>query len=253
MQIVTNELRTDGFGAQFQSLLWSLLFAELTNKEFMYTDIQNIDLITTHGNIKDTEHENTLDEVIDYMAIKQNYPQNTSNNAEILSIPNIISFIEKNIDSVIKNEHFLKYQSLFLKNKKSRFDSIHTHVAVHIRRLGNFEHENNRFRPLTHDTPNSYYFNIMNLIRSKHKNKNLRFHIYSQGSLDNFKDLQSNDTIFHLNEKVLDTFTDLLFADILITSVSSFSYMAAILSKNNQEVHYLQFWHPPLSNWIVYQ
>ena len=48
---------------------------------------------------------------------------------------------------------------------------------------------------------------------------------------------------------VIDTFIGLVAADILITSRSSFSYSAAIISDG--EIYYQQFWHPPGDKWII--
>jgi hypothetical protein len=254
----TNDSRTDGFGSQFQSILWTLLYSHFTEKSFIYSDIRNMDLITNHGSTKDTEDENSLEDVINFMSIK-NYVDTVNTdvfqNYKISTIPfrDAYNFIERNINIVHTSDVFLKFKKHFYENKKSRFDNNFINVAVHIRRMGIFEEENSRYRPITHDTPNSYYLNIMNLIRNNHHEKKLKFHIYSQGSIENFRDLNCDeDVVFHLNEKILDTFTDMMFANILITSASSLSYMAALLSYNSSEVHYQSFWHPPIDSWIVY-
>ena len=62
------------------------------------------------------------------------------------------------------------------------------------------------------------------------------------------KNSMRQDIILHLNESVEDTFTAMVLADILVTSRSSFSYTAAILSEGI--VYYMPFWHPPLPGWI---
>jgi hypothetical protein len=250
--LYTNYIRTDGFGSQFQSVLWTVLYTELTGNMFVYTDIKNMDLISNAGTIKDTENENTLDEVIQYMGIKSIYPslETETRPVQCIHFSQAYEFIESNMDFVFNSDSFLKYKSKFYENKTSRYNNEYFNIAVHIRRMGDFERENNRFRQGSHDTPNSYYVNKMNLIREKYHNKKIKFHIYSQGKLEDFKELESIETIFHLNDTVLNTFTDLVFADVLVTCRSSFSYMAALLSNN--EIHYLKFWHPPRKDWIVY-
>jgi len=247
---ITNLIRTDGFGAQFQTVLWTMLYAYMNNNPYVYTNIHSMDLITNVETIKDNENENTLDEVIEFIAFK-NYYSNYSNQVVISKDGReIYNFIEGQINNVFKSQAFLEYKNIFYKNKTSRFDNTHLNVAVHIRRCGLWETENGRFRPGTHDTPNSYYLDKMNLIRNKYSDKSLKFHIYSQGSQDQFKELESDNTVFHLNERTLDTFSDLMFADILVTCASSFSYMAALLS--NGEIYYMNFWHPPLEHWNVF-
>ena len=115
---------------------------------------------------------------------------------------------------------------------------------MHIRR-----HNSRDTRIAGTDTPDSYYLNLINTIREKYIDKPLKFHIYSQGNENNFNMYKNNDTVFHLNESVQDTFTGLVYGDILVMSRSSFSYIAALLS--NGIIYYEKFWHPPLYNWIV--
>jgi FkbM family methyltransferase len=246
METVTNVLRTDGFGAQFQSVLWTLLWAETTGRRFKYTPIQHIDLISNSGTIKDTEDENTFEEVIQYMSIKDNYPLADSE-ATPVPIGTPYAYVEANLDSVFQSFTFRRVKEQFMVGKVRRFDTDRLHVAVHIRRLGNFEREHGRFRAGTHDTPNSEYLAIMNRIREEYRGRDLVFHIYSQGRVEDFAELASDQTVFHLNEKVLDTFTDLIFADVLVTCRSSFSYLAALFSEN--VVYYMPFWHTPRSHW----
>jgi hypothetical protein len=246
MDTVTNVLRTDGFGAQFQSVLWTMLWAENTGRQFEYTPIEHIDLISNSGTIKDTEDENTFEEVIRYMSIEDGYPRADSQLTPV-SIGAPYQFVESNVDSVFQSESFRRFKERFMVGKVRRFDTDRLHVAVHIRRLGNFERENGRFRPGTHDTPNSEYLAIMDRIREEYRGRDIMFHVYSQGRVEDFAELASAQTVFHLNEKVLDTFTDLIFADVLVTCRSSFSYMAALLSDNT--IYYMPFWHTPRSHW----
>ena len=67
--------------------------------------------------------------------------------------------------------------------------------------------------------------------------------------MNNFAILQKEDVIFHLDEDICKTFTELVAADILLTSPSSLSYVAALISDG--EIYYKQFWHKPRSNWII--
>ena len=255
--VYTNETRTDGFGAQFQSILWSLLYSQLTGRKFIYTDIPSVLYITNCESIIDSEYENSLEDVINFMSIKNYVDTNTNRGLQndIITIPfhEAYNFIEPQIDMVHRSDIFLKFKKHFYENKKSRFDNEFMNVAIHIRRMGKNQTEVERERITYINTPNSYYLNIMNLIRNNHRDKKLKFHIYSQGIIDDFRDLNCDeDVVFHLNERVLDTFTDIMFADILVTAASSFSYIAALLSNNASEIHYKSFWHPPLNSWIIH-
>ena len=133
----------------------------------------------------------------------------------------------------------------FWKNKeKDVFKNGKINIALHIRRPNN-----NDNRTGGTDTPDIYYLDIMKKIRNKYKEKELLFHIYSQGNINNFKLYENNDTIFHLNEDIENTFIEMVAADVLVISASSFSYVAALLSDG--EIWYKQFWHGPRKNWII--
>ena len=77
-------------------------------------------------------------------------------------------------------------------------------------------------------------------------------HIYSQGkpeSYEIYNPTGSEDIKLHLNESVEDTFLGMAGADALITSGSSFSYIAAFMSDG--DIYYTKFWHPPCSWWTI--
>jgi hypothetical protein len=212
-----------------------------------------MDHITKTATIKENINENTIEEINNYINIRNyiNYDKNINiNNISILDNSSIMESIDNYIDDVFCHDSFLKYKEFFYKDKINRFNLEYINIAIHIRRLSNYDLECNRYEVVRHSTPNSYYLDKMNLIRNIYSNKQIKFHIYSQGDIKNFSDFISDDVIFHLNENTLNTFTDLIFADILITSVSSFSYTAALLSNN--QIWYLTFGHPPLKHWKVF-
>jgi hypothetical protein len=66
--------------------------------------------------------------------------------------------------------------------------------------------------------------------------------------MSDYDEFDKEGLCFHLNENMFDTFTGLVAADILVTSRSSFSYTAAILSDGI--IYYQPFWHPPGEKWI---
>jgi hypothetical protein len=250
VRYLTNELRTDGFGAQFQSLLSTILYTEISGKEFVYTNIERMDHITPTANFIPKQYQNTLQDILDYMAIQINYPSSEDiKDYRIVKVGDIISYSNRNINLLFKSLSFATYLDKFYSGKSSRFDSSYTNVAIHIRRPDDFDIRNNLFDSFRR-CDNSHYINILNSIRHSEHKKPLRFHIYSCDTLENLKDLASDDVVFHIDEKVLDTFNDLVFADILVLSKSSFSYIAALLSRAEIK-YYTQFWHPPLDGWII--
>ncbi len=76
------------------------------------------------------------------------------------------------------------------------------------------------------------------------------FHIYSQGDVTAFENIyKAEDVVLHINESVEQTFASMVLADVLVTTSSSLSYAAGIISEGT--VYYIPFWHPPFPGWIV--
>lgn len=236
----------EGFGALLQKLVWAILIVETSGNTFIYTPITKIE----HNYNDDTEY---IDMIENYIGLKAHYINKDDKSVltpSAVYIPQVIHQIEANINEYHSNDVFKRLKALFFSNKKTPYDTNSTHIAVHIRRSN--LHDNGIQRG---DTPDIYYLSIMNTISSRRKNEKLTFHIYSQGEETNFikfLKLKNNniDVRLHINEHVIETFNGLLFSDILVLSKSSLSYIAAIFS--NAEVHYIKFYHNPLSHWKVY-
>ena len=103
------------------------------------------------------------------------------------------------------------------------------------------------FRTYPYSENNANNANKVN--NANNVNKDLCFHIYSQGNIENFNCYKNDDVILHIDEDVTTTFIGLVGSDILVMSASSFSYIAAILT--DAEVYYLPFWHKPKKEWII--
>lgn len=251
MTIITTIPRTDGFGAQFQNILVDIIYTKLkTNNTYIFPDIKSFE----HNYDNDPLFREKL---IDYMNLKPHFPN--TDNAE--NIPHYEPYpgityrhCDENLTNILKCSMFKELRDIFFENKKTPFDTNFFNVAVHIRR--NNQHDS---RVEGSDTPDDYYLNVIQHFRCNYKGeKSLKFHIYSQSPSSNFAihrpssnyDMYlSNDTEFHIDEFLLDTFSGLVFADGLIMSGSSFSYAAAML--NGGIIYYKRFWHAPADNWIV--
>jgi hypothetical protein len=172
---------------------------------------------------------------------------NNTMNIELINYSYIQNYIETNIDSICESEHMNFIKECFWKNKnRNFFNNNKLNVAVQIRRENSHDYGLAGERATT---PNNYYLNIMNSIKQKYNNKEIVFHIYSQGNIIDFQELENNDVIFYLNQNIIDTFIGMVSADILVISPSSFSYIAALISDG--EIYYKPFWHNPRKNWIV--
>lgn len=231
----------DGFGSQYQKIVQTYIYCKIHNLNFVYVPLD----IVEHNYDNDVDFNNKLENL---MNLKNNI-MNATTNINFIDFGIVREFSEKTLDVCCNSEYMNFIKECFWKNKdKNFFNNNKFNVAIHIRR------ENVVDRGLSGDratTPNSYYLNIMNIIREKHKDKEILFHIYSQGDVNAFMDLADKDVNFYINYDIIETFTGLVSANALVISPSSFSYIAALLSDG--EIYYKHFWHNPKNNWIICQ
>lgn len=240
--LLTNDLRYDGFGAQYQSLIWTILFTEVGGHRFLYSDIREMEN-PTH----DTKR--FIEDAVKTMNVKGHYAEVTSVGKIPIFAPKWPYFygeIEQDMERYHSSPSFAKIKSLYYQNKSSPFDSTYFNVAVHIRRP---VAQDTRIEGS--DTPNSYYLSVMNAIQQMYnqKGKQIKFHIYSQGTPDMFHEYKNFPIELHLDDDTFESFKGMVFADVLVISASSMSYTAALLS--NGTIIYKPFWHPPRKHWMI--
>lgn len=243
MDLIYSHIKSkDGFGAQYQRIIQTYIYCKINELEYVYEPFEYVE----HNYDKDKEYNDKLENLIN---LKKNVV-NLNNNINLKRLDYgtiVMPFFEKNIDTCCKSIHMDFIKECFWKNKDANyFNNNKLNVAVHIRRENSVD---NGFAGERATTPNTYYLNIMNTIREKYKNKEIVFHIYSQGDIINFSDLVNNDVMFYLNYDIIETFKGLVSSEVLVTSPSSFSYVAALISDG--EIYYKKFWHNPRNNWIV--
>lgn len=236
---VTNGFRNDGFGAQYQTIIYSAIFSELAGNKFCYTPFKTME----HNYDNDT---NFLAKKEIFINLINHFPLSSNvNNVEELKFQTICPYIEYNINQSTETNIFKHIKYLFHANKESKFSKENKNVAVHIRKINQSDNEGCYN---THYEKDDYYIKAINYLRSLN-DKNV-FHIYSQGREEDFEIFKNKDVILHLNEPLEDTFYDLTTADTLVMSKGSFSYIAGLLSLG--EVYYLPFWHPKLKSWKIF-
>ena len=154
--------------------------------------------------------------------------------------------IERDMERFHDSPSFRKIKTLYFKDKQSPYSGECVQIALHIRRPNVCD-----VRVEGTDTPDSYYLHCMSILQAKYlsEKKQCLFHIFSQGSPTLFESYKQFPVVFHLDEDVFDTFNSLVFADVLVLSKSSFSYVAALLS--DAVVVYTPFWHPPRKHWFL--
>ena len=238
--IVTNCVRGDGFGAQYQNIIWAILYAEQNNYDFYYTPFSSM--------------EHNYDNDSDFLNKKENFINIINNFPTVSQLPpdtiikqlcggvNGVNFnsIENDLTGCSNLSSFKKIKSVLHMNKKSLFKDDVINIAVHIRKQNN--HDNHTLGICGDD----YFLDMIDYIRNTYEGNKI-FHIYSQGEEKNFLHFKNDDILLHLNESIESTFYSMVTAQILVMSKSSLSYTAGMLSDGI--VYYLPFWHKPALNW----
>jgi hypothetical protein len=256
MDNITITDRDDGFGAQFQHIIFGILYAEMNNKTYIHKPISKM----AHN--YDNE-PNFINDIEEFINIKNHYKTTIQEpNVQVVDFWTLYNFItaDENLQpSTQRFNHCLntttaleKIKTIFWENKTNPYDNINNilHIAVHIRRPNN---QDDRLEGA--DTPDEYYLNLMNQIRDKQlrhpQQKTLQFHIFSQNTIDRTK-YTAQDITLHIDEDIKSTFTSLVAADILIASKSALSYCAALLS--NGKVYFMPFTstlNPTKNEWTL--
>jgi len=117
-------------------------------------------------------------------------------------------------------------------------------VAIHMRRGDVTPAHRQRF------TPNAEVLETMRRVRALlevHGQEHV-ISLHSVGAASDFAEFRDSGVVLSLNVDAIWTMRQLIEADILIMSRSSFSYVAALISDGIKL--YEPFWHSPLADWI---
>jgi len=230
--------KNDGFGSQLQRRMSAIAFAIVHNKEYVhrpFTSLQhNYDKNPTfHKEMEEFANIGLEFPLIEHcddpnLYLREDYRYYTDLDIDGYYNSHVLSLLRRNYYSTPKPE--ITY-----------FEEDRIDVAVHIRR-GDVRDTG----PMGRWVCDEHYLKAMDKIRKKYHK--VKFHIYSEGNIDQFTKFQSHDVEFHLNEEIRSTFHGLVSADILILSKGGFSYSAGLLSEGT--VYYTKHWNPKLAHWI---
>jgi hypothetical protein len=240
----THETRIDGFGAQYQTIITTILFCQYKKINYVYSPLKMVE----HNYDNNSNYTNNLESL---MNLKNNVVNitTTTNGVELKFGMTVLPFFDANIDYLCNSETMKYIKKCFWMNKeRNYFKNTKINIAVHIRRENIADRGQCGERG---NTPNTYYLNLMKKIRNQYDNNSqILFHIYSQGNSINFQEFNvADDVILHLNDDITTTFIGMVAANILIISPSSFSYVAALISDGI--IYYKNFWHKPKKEWII--
>jgi hypothetical protein len=147
------------------------------------------------------------------------------------------------------------YGSAARRHEQLVYDQKYFNIALHVRRGDIVVNEANRNTNLEMRWQNNQYFKtvLKTVIEYIQPGKRIAIYLFSQGKREDFPEFEQFSGInFCLDMDAQDSFLHMVYADLLITSKSSFSYKPALLSKGIK-ICPGDFWHgyPNKSDWIL--
>lgn len=146
------------------------------------------------------------------------------------------------------------YQAPARKKDHLIYSSENFNIAIHVRRgdiMANPTNPNLVMRYLSND----YFEKVLRqVLKHIHTTKPIHIYFFSQGKPENYPEFAHFPNLhWCLDMNAQDSFLHFVYADLLITSKSSFSYKPALLN-NGIKVCPRNFWHgyPDSKDWILY-
>lgn len=156
---------------------------------------------------------------------------------------------------ILKNLKLKFYQSEARKDDKLLYSIDNFNIAIHVRRGDIVPEPTGLIETLQMRWQNIVYFEkvLFDVVDNLKTNKPIAIYLFSQGDKREFKEFKKfKNLTFCLDMNAQDSFLHMVFADLLITSKSSFSYKPALLN-NGIKVCPNNFWHgyPTTKDWIL--
>lgn len=215
--------KTDGFGAQYQSVMSGIAICEFKKLKYIHSPFVGMEHDCDVALMNDFIGISADDTILPNNIIKEGFA------AEVHWAARPSLYYTPAVLQKIRNHYY--------STAKPTIPFID--IAIHIRR-GDVNKEAHPDRYVD----NTDYIKIITGLRNKYPERKIT--VFSEGTVDDFKGLEAD--VFTLNGSVTETFHSLVQAKILVTSRSSFSYAAALLNENT--VYYFPFWHKKLDHWI---
>jgi hypothetical protein len=228
---VSNDLNEipDGFGSLYHAFISAIAFCEHMKYIYIHTPLVKV------SRYSDVDLMNC------FIGINNNSLTQFPNEHDLFyEVPCSFTVIYSKNPEVFYTSHVIEtVRSFYYSTPKPHIENID--IAIHIRRGDISSINNDRY------TSNEIYKNTIVYLKTIYPNYKIT--IFSEGNTDDFKDLGIEPSQLKLNEDVLATFHSLVTAKILVIAKSSFSFVAALLNKNQvlyNDTSYLS----PFSHWI---
>jgi hypothetical protein len=260
MLYLTYGLGTDGLGAQFQRVIGIMALAKKHGCKYVHSPIQSMehipepmpeylkrieDYFQIHTKYKNV-NEIKYDKIIDV--------QNAEIESTILLYKNsvftiLLKIIIPNgiLDANTKVYNYIMPDLRQIRQKLDlpKYDKNKMNIAIHIRR-GDV---NQSLHPYRY-TPMEYFKQIAQHLLTQFPEANICiFSEVTQENIHEFDAFHNMNVKLIMDEDVLLTLEYLIRANILVTSKSSFSYIAGLYNENT--VLYTPFWHRPMPHWRI--
>lgn len=241
MQNITNPFfgKQEGFGEQYKQIIFYMAYAEMHNKNFVYSPFKEVAHNYTNDPNWITDLENFIGIRDKITTIADQEPSK-----EQPFVADVLHGIHNNMHK-FKDSSALRFiRNSFYERNPDAKQRPKTTVAVHIRRPNPDDN-------VTHSglmVPDSIYVQIISRLHEMHPRAKIC--IYSQGEPNNFNqfsEVAPTQIELHINESLKETFLGLVYADILIVAPSALSYVAGLLCPNS--VYYIHHCNPPLPGW----
>ncbi len=258
---ITCSGKRDGAGAQALAVMSTMLFSDIMHIKYIHTPFVKLQ----HNYANDANWEKKWENFFNLgkgeskiddngLQIKQEIPleenplkiKKQSNTLFILRHCHIYTDLFPNQYSRIKDKLVQKYYESPKNEYELHYDPQKVNIAVHIRR-GDVNADN-EFKDKFTENPyiENVISNILEVITAYGIESTLS--VYSEGNLADFKYLEKFNPRFFLDISPFTTFHNLVYADVLVMSKSTFSYAAALLS--NGIIFYIPFRHTQQEGWI---
>jgi len=147
------------------------------------------------------------------------------------------------------------YNAPYRKNDILTYSDAYFNIAIHVRRGDIVVKNRNKNANLSMRWQNNSYFVtvLQTVIETIQTVKPIQIYLFSQGERSNFCEFEKfENIIFCLDMPPQESFLNMVYADLLITSKSSFSYKPALIN-NGIKICPKDFWHgyPQREDWIL--
>ena len=246
----------DGTGSQIHRRVSIWAYCKLNDVKYVHTPFFKME----HNYEKDDMFETQWEQ---FFNLGYNELQLSDvDESELQSVEKMHDYFEKensvDLYDKVKDEFRKKYY--MTKKPNLIYDENYINVAVHVRR-GCIYGRKHRFRK--RGTSDEYFISLMEKLNKEKTEKPYKFYIITQSKtakrgfrmkspknmFDNFKKLDHLNTELLIDGCPFFDFHHLISADVLITSKSSFPYVAGLFT--NGRVIFNKFWHEPKSYWEI--